>query len=89
MVRSGRDPFRYVRARRARAMHNFFLKIYENPRAVAVRAPCAMRHQSMVESADHAAPMHAPDSMQCPLLQCAASEFASVPSFDSFHIRWR
>jgi hypothetical protein len=41
MVRSGRGPVKPAPARRARAMHNFFSKIYENPRALAARALCA------------------------------------------------
>ena len=38
MVRSGRGPFKPARPRRARAMHNFFSKLYEIPRATAARA---------------------------------------------------
>jgi hypothetical protein len=37
MVRSGRGPFRPTWPPRARAMHDFFLKIYEIPRVATAR----------------------------------------------------
>ncbi len=42
MVRSGRGPFKPARARRGRAMHEFFFsKMYEIPRTSAALALCA------------------------------------------------
>jgi hypothetical protein len=37
MVRSGRGPFKPARPRRARAMHNFFLRKFTKSRALLPR----------------------------------------------------